>query len=113
MILVNPRGSYMSCCCDEVSHFAQNILASLVYGFNWTRYLSGPGRCSGANVVDSVWTVLNGSPPITIVDQGWDSFESWVKVTGGEDQVEYKLQNLVTFSNGTTDVRFLFVRVNA
>lgn len=103
----------MSCCCDEISHYTQNIQAALIYGFNWSRYLSGPGRCNGATIVDSQWEVLNGSPPMTMADAGWDQSETWLKLSGGEDQVEYKVQNLVTFSNGTTDVRFLYVRVTA
>jgi len=97
----------MTCCCDEVQNYSQNVLAKLIYGFNWSKYLSDPLRGNGGTVTDSQWAILDNTAttPLAIDDEGWNQLESWVKLKEGTVGNGYTLRNIVSFSNGTVDVR--------
>ena len=79
--------------------------ATRTYEIDWTDYLEGVG----ANAITaSEWTVPDG---ITLDDQSIDGTSTFIKLSGGTVNANYKIYNKITASSGDIDRRAFLVRV--
>lgn len=86
--------------------------AVLPYGFDWSAWLDSDDRIS-----TSTWEIQSGSGLTSVSTAIENGVKTLIKLSGGTESgatdLPYKVTNTIVTSNGLTDVRSLYIRVQA
>ena len=91
-----------------MSFYLKDPQSRVDYAIDWSPYLDGQ------TIQSSLWLVLpDEAGGIAAEETGFEPERTAARLSGGLTGHSYQVSNQVTFSDGTTDVRSITLRVEA
>jgi hypothetical protein len=89
-----------------MSFYLKDPLARVDYAINWSPYVDGQ------TIEESLWSVtLDEEDGVAAEETSFEPVRTAARLTGGVAGHSYTVSNQVTFSDGTTDLRSITLRV--